>query len=146
MAGYAVVDVEATGLFPGGHDRIVEVGVVLVSPDGGVEDTWETLLNAGRDLGREGIHGISAAYVLGAPTFPDVAATFAGLLRGRTFVAHNASLDARFVAARYGWLGTRCRWRRRRRCARCGGGATWFRRCRAPLAVRTRRRAGGWVS
>ena len=38
MAGYAVVDLETTGLFPGGHDRIVEVGVVLVSPDGEVED------------------------------------------------------------------------------------------------------------
>ncbi len=33
MAGCAVVDLETTGLFPGGHDRIVEVGVVLVSPD-----------------------------------------------------------------------------------------------------------------
>ena len=105
MAGYAVVDLETPGLFPGGHDRIVEVGVVLVSPDGEVEDTWETLLNPGRDLGRQDIHGICAADVLGAPTFPDVAGTLAGLLRGRTFVAHNASFDARFVAARYGWLG-----------------------------------------
>jgi len=92
-------------VFPGGHDRIVEVGVVLVSPDGEVEDAWETLLNPGRDLGRQDIHGICAADVLGAPTFPDVAATLAGLLRGRTFVAHNAAFDSRFVAARYGWFG-----------------------------------------
>lgn len=105
MAGYAVVDLETTGLFPGGHDRIVEVGVVLVSPAGEVEGTWETLLNPGRDLGRQDIHGICAADVLGAPTFPDVAATLAELLRGRTFVAHNASFDSRFVAARYAWLG-----------------------------------------
>ena len=105
MAGYAVVDLETPGLFPGGHDRIVEVGVVLVSPDGEVEDTWETLLNPGRDLGRQDIHGICAADVLGAPTFPDVAGTLAELLRGRTFVAHNAAFDARFVAARCGWWG-----------------------------------------
>ncbi len=105
MAGYAVVDLETTGLFPGGHDRIVEVGVVLVSPDGEVEDTWETLLNPGRDLGRQDIHGIRAADVLGAPTFPDVAATLAELLGGRTFVAHNAAFDSRIVAARYGWFG-----------------------------------------
>ena len=26
---YAVVDVETTGLFPGGHDRIFEVAIVL---------------------------------------------------------------------------------------------------------------------
>jgi len=105
MAGYAVVDLETTGLFPGGHDRIVEVGVVLVSPAGEVEGTWETLLNPGRDLGRQDIHGISAADVLGAPTFAQAASTLAELLRGRTFVAHNASFDARFVSARYGWLG-----------------------------------------
>jgi len=105
MAGYAVVDLETTGLFPGGHDRIVEVGVVLVSPDGEVEGSWETLLNPGRDLGRQDIHGISAADVLGAPTFAQVAPMLAELLRGRAFVAHNASFDSRFVAARFGWLG-----------------------------------------
>jgi len=104
-SGYTVVDLETTGLFAGGHHQIVEVGVVLVSPDGEVEGTWETLLNPGRDLGRQDIHGISAADVLGAPTFAEVAPTLAELLRGQTFVAHNASFDSRFVAARFGWLG-----------------------------------------
>lgn len=39
MTGYAVVDVETTGLFPGGHDRIVEVAVVQVSPWGAIESS-----------------------------------------------------------------------------------------------------------
>ena len=105
MAGYAVVDVETTGLFPGGSDRIVEVAVVHVSPDGERERSWTTLLNPGRDLGPQHIHGIAAADVLGAPTFGDVAGTLAELLAGRVFVAHNASFDARFVAAEYAALG-----------------------------------------
>lgn len=105
MAGYAVVDVETTGLFPGGTDRIVEVAVVHVSPDGERERSWTTLLNPGRDLGPQHVHGIAAADVLGAPTFGDVAGTLAELLAGRVFVAHNASFDARFVAAEYAALG-----------------------------------------
>lgn len=105
MAGYAVVDVETTGLFPGGTDRIIEVAVVHVSPDGERERSWTTLLNPGRDLGPQHVHGIAAADVLGAPTFGDVAGTLAELLAGRVFVAHNASFDARFVAAEYAALG-----------------------------------------
>lgn len=34
MTGYAVVDVETTGLFPGGHDRIAEIAIVQVDSDG----------------------------------------------------------------------------------------------------------------
>lgn len=61
MTGYAVVDVETTGLFSAGQDRIAEIAVVLVDPDGKVEDSWATLVNPGRDLGAQHIHGIRAA-------------------------------------------------------------------------------------
>ncbi len=105
VAGYAVVDLETTGLFPGGSDRIVEVAVVHVAPDGTPERSWSTLLNPGRDLGPQHIHGIVAADVLRAPTFEQVAGTLAGLLAGRAFVAHNASFDMRFVRAEFAALG-----------------------------------------
>ncbi|GAA1643474.1 exonuclease domain-containing protein [Georgenia ruanii] len=101
MNGYAVVDLETTGLRPGGHDRVVEVGVVLLSPTGEVEDTWSTLVNPERDLGPQDVHGIRAADVLAAPTFADLAGTLTTLLRGRTFVAHNARFDAGFLTAAY---------------------------------------------
>ncbi|MFD2025447.1 exonuclease domain-containing protein [Promicromonospora aerolata] len=97
MTGYAVVDVETTGLFPGGQDRIAEIAIVQVDSDGRVENTWATLVNPGRDLGPQLIHGISAADARHAPTFHDVAGVVAELLRGRTFVAHNAQFDRRFV-------------------------------------------------
>lgn len=105
MPGYAVVDLETTGLRPSWHDRIVEIGVVHLDPDGQVEGTWETLVNPERDLGPQEIHGIAAADVLGAPTFADVAGTVVDLLRGRTFVAHNATFDTSFLRASYDGLG-----------------------------------------
>ena len=97
MTGYAVVDVETTGLFPGGRDRIAEIAIVQVGSDGQIEGTWTTLVNPGRDLGPQQIHGISASDARHAPAFGDIAGDVAELLRGRTFVAHNAQFDRRFV-------------------------------------------------
>jgi DNA polymerase-3 subunit epsilon len=105
MTGYAVVDVETTGFSPAGHDRIVEVAVVQVSPWGEVESRWTTLVNPQRDLGPQHVHGIAAADVLAAPTFDRIAGTLATLLAGRAFVAHNASFDTRFVQSEFGALG-----------------------------------------
>lgn len=100
MPGYAVVDVETTGLSPW-SDKIVELAVVLVDDDGRIEDEWVTLLNPGRDLGAQSIHRISAADVLDAQTFADISGTAASLLAGRAFVAHNAPFDRRFVQAAF---------------------------------------------
>jgi DNA polymerase III subunit epsilon len=97
VTGYAVVDVETTGLFPGGHDRIAEIAIVQVDTDGQVEDAWTTLVNPGRDLGPQQVHGISGSDARHAPTFDDIAGVVSELLRGRTFVAHNAQFDRRFV-------------------------------------------------
>lgn len=36
MRGYAVIDVETTGLRPSWNDRVVEIGVVHVTPDGDI--------------------------------------------------------------------------------------------------------------
>jgi DNA polymerase III subunit epsilon len=105
MNGYAVVDLETTGLRPSWHDRIVEIAVVLVSATGEVEERWSTLVNPERDLGPQEVHGIRAADVLGAPTFVDVAGTLTAMLRGRTFVAHNAGFDAGFLRASFRDLG-----------------------------------------
>ncbi|MFB9903498.1 exonuclease domain-containing protein [Allokutzneria oryzae] len=103
--GYAVVDVETTGLSSGWHDRVVEIGVVLLDRDGAVTGDWCTLVNPGRDLGPQHIHGITAAEVLGAPAFPEIAAELAGLLAGRVVVAHNLAFDARFLAAEFARAG-----------------------------------------
>lgn len=96
---YAVIDFETTGLFPQNADRVVEVGVVLTDDRGVIEHEWTTLVNPGRDIGASHIHGISAADVIDAPRFGDVADHLLDLVAGRTVVAHNATFDMRFLRA-----------------------------------------------
>ncbi|NEN04656.1 DNA polymerase III subunit epsilon [Diaminobutyricibacter tongyongensis] len=95
--GFAVVDLETTGLFPTKHDRIVEVGIVLMSPGGEIESRHETLVNPMRDMGPQHIHGITAAAAARAPIFERIAPRIAELLDDRVPVAHNASFDSRFL-------------------------------------------------
>src|ERR1700722_7974419 len=89
VTGFAVVDVETTGLFPA-RDRVVEVAVVHLDPDARVTGAFSTLIDPRRDVGPTHVHGIRASDVTGAPTFPVAAETIRRLLAGRVFVAHNA--------------------------------------------------------
>ncbi len=105
VPGFAVVDLETTGFSPRLGDRVAEVAVVLVDDAGRVEDEWCTLVNPGRDLGPQHVHGITAADVALAPTFDRVAPSLLRLLDGRVLVAHNASFDTRFLRAELGRAG-----------------------------------------
>ncbi|MCB7136064.1 exonuclease domain-containing protein [Cellulosimicrobium marinum] len=105
MPGFAVLDLETTGLSPRLGDRIAEAAVVLVDERGAVEDEWCTLVNPGRDLGPQHVHGIAAADVALAPPFRDVAPDLLRLLEGRVLVAHNAAFDTRFLRAELGRAG-----------------------------------------
>ncbi|QCU79491.1 DNA polymerase III subunit epsilon [Citricoccus sp. SGAir0253] len=99
---FAVIDTETTGLFPGGHDRIVEIAIVTMDRQGSVVERWETLVNPGRDLGKQSLHGIRAADILEAPRFADIADELSWRLSGSVVVAHNLSFDARFLLAEFG--------------------------------------------
>jgi DNA polymerase III subunit epsilon len=101
-AGYAVVDVETTGLFTGRwHNRVVEIGVVHVDRDGVITDEWCTLVNPERDLGPQHIHGVQAIDARMAPTFAELAGDLATRLSGRVVVAHNLGFDVRFLQYEY---------------------------------------------
>jgi len=95
----AVVDVETTGLFPGGFDRVIEIGIVRMATDGTVLDEYVTLINPGRDIGRTDIHGIRAGDVLEAPTFADVLGDVCCRMQGALIGGHNVEFDARFIDA-----------------------------------------------
>ncbi|TXK42153.1 hypothetical protein FR742_23595 [Nonomuraea sp. C10] len=114
--GYAVIDVETTGPRPSWHDRIVEVGVVLLDPRGLVTGEWSTLVNPERDLGPQRIRGLTAAGVRHAPTFKEIAGSLAGLLRGRVPVAQ--SVSEKIVHVRCGSVTTSSRAVKVSRCSR----------------------------
>jgi len=100
--GFAVIDLETTGLSPGAHERIVEVAVVHTDEYGAITGEWETLVNPQRHVGAEHVHGIRAADLIDAPTFADIADDLVDLLTGRVLVAHNARFDRGFLAAEFG--------------------------------------------
>lgn len=102
----AVIDLETTGLFPWRHDRVVEIGIVVTSPDGHVHTEYETLLNPNRDLGPCHIHQISAADVLRAPSFADVAGDILDILANTSVIAgHNITFDKNFLVKEYERIG-----------------------------------------
>lgn len=102
--GYAVVDLETTGLSPT-TDAIVEIGLALTESDGTVVATWSTLLDPGRGVGPTYIHGITDNDVVGAPHLDEVADLFARSLAGRVVVAHNARFDLGFLVQALGTRG-----------------------------------------
>ncbi len=103
--GFAVLDLETTGLSPARGARAIEIGVVLVDPDGSVEDRWETLVDPGGGAGPTHIHGVTDAMLVGAPTFAEVVGDLAVRLQGRAIVAHNAAFDIGFLDAEFSHAG-----------------------------------------
>ncbi|MFJ6567340.1 DEDDh family exonuclease [Streptomyces sp. NPDC091292] len=97
--GYAVVDVETTGLAR--DDRIVSAAVYRLDARGEVEDHWYTLVNPERDPGPVWIHGLTRDVLSDAPLFADIADEFAARLADRVLVAHNAVFDWSMIAREY---------------------------------------------
>jgi DNA polymerase III epsilon subunit family exonuclease len=113
-AGFAVLDLETTGLSPRKGARTIEIGLVLIAADGTVEERWETLVDPGCAPGPTHIHGVTGSMLDGAPTFADIAGDLAFRLSGRTIVAHNASFDVSFLDAEFRRVGLR--WTREPLC------------------------------
>jgi DNA polymerase-3 subunit epsilon len=103
---FAVIDVETTGLNPYRHDRIVEVAVVLVSPEKRLSTKFTTLINPERDIGPTSIHGLTATDIVNAPRFVDVAGELMDVLRCTVALAgHNVRFDASFLQCEYKRIG-----------------------------------------
>ena len=104
-SGFAVVDLETTGLGPT-QERILELGIVCLGPSGEVMAEWTSRFNPGGRMGATHVHGITAEDVAEAPRFRDRVGEIVGLLRGRVLVAHNAVFDVAFLRAEFdraGW-------------------------------------------
>jgi DNA polymerase-3 subunit epsilon len=104
---FAVVDIETSGLSTRRH-RVLQIGAVVVEPDGRVVEEWSSLVGLDRWWNRAGprrVHGITRRDLRGAPKGDVVLAELAERLDGAVFTAHNADFDAAFlerVAAHHG--------------------------------------------
>jgi DNA polymerase-3 subunit epsilon len=103
-AGFAVIDVETTGLSPK-TSRIVEIAVVLLDVDCRPVGEMTTLINPFAHISATDIHGIHARDVRHAPTFAGIAPLLFAGLRGRVPVAHNAGFELRMLSAEFNRIG-----------------------------------------
>ena len=100
------LDLETTGLIPG-LDRIVEIGAVAFSRDGGVEAEYEALVDPGIPIPAAAarVSGITDDMVRGRPAVAEELPRFLAFLGDALPVAHNAAFDAGFLAADIARLG-----------------------------------------
>jgi DNA polymerase III epsilon subunit family exonuclease len=92
---FVVVDVETTGTDPRMAD-LVEIGAVKVK-GGKVTDRWSTLVNPGRPIVGNQVHGITDKDVKGAPKAKDAARKFLDFAGDNLIVAHNVGFDLGFI-------------------------------------------------
>ena len=96
----ASLDLETTGPFVG-VDRIVDIGIVTLFPDGHTEE-WQTLINPGMPIppGATAIHRITDEMVKEAPRLEQVADQVRARLSGCDFCGFNVKrFDVPFVKA-----------------------------------------------
>ena len=85
----AVFDIESTGVVPQ-RDRIVELAVIRIDPDGSVRRTVRRINpQIPIPAGATAVHGISDADVADAPTFADIAEKLAAFLDGCDLGGYN---------------------------------------------------------
>lgn len=108
-AGFAVIDVETTGLSPS-SDRIVEIAVVTTDVYGRPQHQWSTRVNPDGPVGATHIHGITDADVASAPRFGELIPHLNQLLAGLPVAAHNAKFDLAFTRAEYSRAGWTLPW------------------------------------
>lgn len=102
----AVVDLETTGLYPGG-DRIVELAVIRIEPKQQPELVLDTLINPRRPVSATEIHGITDEDVVDAPTFEEIAGNLLDAIAGCVFASYNVYFDSKFVQAELAQVGVR---------------------------------------
>ncbi|MDO5044382.1 MAG: 3'-5' exonuclease [Coriobacteriia bacterium] len=96
--GFYVLDLETNGMRPE-VDKIIEIGIVHVSPEGKLDKEWQTLVNPGEgiDVGATHVHGITLPMIKDAPSFEDIAPFVYKMIAGAPLVAHNTSFDVPFL-------------------------------------------------
>lgn len=102
-----IFDTETTGLDMR-DDRIIELGGVEMVNRFPTGRTFHKFINPqGRAVHAEAqaVHGISAADLVGKPTFQEIAEEWLAFTDGAKLVAHNANFDIGFLNLEFGRLG-----------------------------------------
>ncbi len=92
---FVVVDVETTGTDPRTAE-LVELAAVRIQ-GGAIVDRWSTLVDPGRPIVGNQMHGITDADLAGAPSPADAARRFVEYAGDATIVGHSVGFDLAFI-------------------------------------------------
>jgi DNA polymerase-3 subunit epsilon len=101
---FAFVDIETTGS-RAELDRITEIGILTLDPDGISE--WSRLINPEAYIPKniQNLTGITPEMVATQPTFAEMAHALYMELKDKIFIAHNARFDYSFIKAEFKKVG-----------------------------------------
>ena len=96
-----VVDTETTGLDPHSGHRIVEIAAIELFHHVPTGRKFHRYVNPQRDMPPEAyaVHGLTAEFLAGHPSFATVADDFLAFIGGDPLVIHNAEFDIAFLNA-----------------------------------------------
>ncbi|MGH2634090.1 MAG: 3'-5' exonuclease, partial [Tepidiformaceae bacterium] len=106
---YVALDIETTGLDPE-RDRITEIGAVRFQPDGTELETFETLVNPGREIPFfiEQLTGVTNEAVRGARRVKDIMPDLLRFIGNDPIVGQNINFDLSYLRREGVALGARC--------------------------------------
>jgi DNA polymerase III subunit epsilon len=96
----AFIDFETTGLAPRMGDRVIEIGIAILT-GGRISDRFQTLVNSCDHVPRhiESLTGISSEMISSAPKPREAFSQMYRFVEDLPLVAHNAAFDRRFLDA-----------------------------------------------
>ncbi len=100
------LDLETPGLFPN-IDRIVQIGIVKVYPDGKITE-WQSFIDPGMPIPKHvtEIHHIGDDHVKEAPLFEQIADKLLAGFEGSDFTGYNVkNFDLKFISAEFARCG-----------------------------------------
>lgn len=103
--GFAVVDLETTGLEFNKGDKIIQVAFVLTDIKGNIESKWSSYVNPERRVSSTNIHSITDKMVTNEPTFDEIAPKILDILKDRVLVAHRYEFDGSFLEFEFQQIG-----------------------------------------
>ena len=93
-----ILDTETTGL-DFYDDRIIEIGIVELIDNVLTQNYFHEYINPeiNISLSAQKVHGISNEFLIGKPTFNNVARKFLDFIKDDTIIIHNAEFDTNFI-------------------------------------------------
>ena len=93
-----ILDTETTGL-DFYDDRIIEIGIVELIDNVLTQNYFHEYINPeiNISLSAQKVHGISNEFLIGKPTFNNVARKFLDFIKDDTIIIHNAEFDINFI-------------------------------------------------